>query len=44
VAEQLLVFQERIFSMTLIHWNYFGSYDVENVQSSCSIISFDGSV
>jgi len=37
----MLAFEERIFSMTLIHWNDFGSYNVENEQRSCSIINFD---
>ena len=41
VAEQLLGSQERLFSMTLIviHCSGFGSYNVEIVQSSYSIIS-----
>ena len=30
--------------MTVIHWNDFGSYNVENVQTCYSIISFDDSV
>ena len=46
VAEQLLASWERLFSETLIFiiCNDFDSYDVENVQSSYSIISFDESV
>jgi len=46
VAEQLLASWEGLFSMTLIviHCSDCGSYNVENVQSSCSIIRFDESV
>jgi hypothetical protein len=46
VAEQLLGLQEGLFSVTLIviHCNDFDSYNVGNLQSSCSNISFDESV
>ena len=43
---QLLASQEIFFSMTfvVIPCNDFGSYNVENVQSSYSIVTFDESV
>jgi hypothetical protein len=44
--DQLIASQEGLFSMILVivHCNGFNSYNVENVQRSYSIISFDESV
>jgi hypothetical protein len=46
VGEQLLASQEGIFCMTLIvvNCNDFDSHIGGNIQSSCSVISFDESV
>jgi len=43
VAEQMLASWEGLFSVTLnvIQCNDMGIYNVENVQSSCSTISFE---
>ena len=46
VAEQLVASEEGLFCMALIvvHCNDFDSYNVGNIQSSYSVISFDESV